>query len=61
MQSAAADPLLRDADEVIGQVAKTLGSSVENKAKADEDRDGKLVMACQTTLASRSEFSRDIQ
>jgi hypothetical protein len=40
---------------------KMPGRRVENKTKANEDSYGTLVMACQTTLASRDEFPRDIQ
>jgi len=52
---------LLETDEFIGHVEKTLGRSAENKAKANEDSYGTLVMVCQTTLASCTEFSRDIQ
>jgi hypothetical protein len=40
---------------------KTPGRRVANKAKASDDSYGTLIMVCQTTLASRTEFSRDIQ
>jgi hypothetical protein len=61
-QLAAAELHLPDTDEkFIGHLRKTPGRWVENKAKANEDSCGTLVMVCQTTLASRAQFSRDIQ
>jgi hypothetical protein len=55
------DLRLLGSDEFVRRFEKTLGSSVKNKAKANEDSSGTLVIVCQTTLASHAEFSRDIQ
>jgi hypothetical protein len=59
--STATDLVPLDTDKFVSRFEKTPGRRVENKAKANEDSSGALAMERQPCLASRAEFSRDIQ